>query len=508
MTPVKLKPAGFVAAMLMLFGSCGDLNFSSILSGDYEVSALVNKADIGDYPVIKREDLIAPCFINPVVKDPDLAGLAVFFEGPGGEELGRVYYSLSGKGQAGEKERTVRVSRLDKPFPVFPIPPELEPGRRILVFQVMRQDGVLSRIEKPVYYLGTAELAFKDVRVILPDKETMLVPPGIMVMLEAEVSVNDGDAVLEPYVIWYNGRAVIGEGPVYGGVHRLMWKAPEQTGFRTIRAELLPFNPEGTYLSAGQFRELSLPVSSNSEKLPSFAGDGETLTHWYRFRGDLTDLKTESPLVPQNGGEPQWRSRGTIYGMLLGAGDGYSLPAFPEEADQGYGRVICRFVPLGEGSLIRASFRVERSPRPLQMDLSISGGGLALSLGMEGQGGETITLDASLVEAAVDQGFITAFIDFRYDPGSFTADLALNGSGFDPGFQGRSLVLPGPISGGTLSLGTGNGAVPAAETAAPPAAENAAPAGEVPAVLSEAENGSLALLDEFLTAWSAGPFQN
>jgi hypothetical protein len=485
------KAAGLILlVMIMLFGSCGDLNLGSMLPGDYEVSALVNKSDISRHPVVSRDDLIAPCFINPVVKDPDLAGLAVFFEGPGGAEFGRIYYSISGKkGDGGE--RTIQVSRLDKPFPAFSVPPELEPGRRTLIFQVMRQDGVSSRIERPFYYLGTADLELEDVRIALPDGETVLAPPGITVMLEAGVSVKTGDPVtsLEPYVIWYNGRAIIGEGPVHGGVHRLMWQTPEQTGFKAIRAELLPFNPAGNYLSAGKFKELSFPVSSQPERVPSFVKDQETLTCWYRFRGDLLDLKTGRPLIQQNGGEPQWRSRGNVYGMVLGAEDAYSLPVFTGETDRGYGRITCRFVPLGEGSLMRASLTVEESARPLELNLSISGGGLVLSLGTDQTGESADGPEAFPIDASADQGFITVSVNFRYEPGSFTADLTLNGDG--PGIQRKSLALPGRISGGTLVLGSGQGP----ETAG----------GAGPPVTPEGVPGPLALLDELLAAYSPEP---
>ncbi|MDR2020461.1 MAG: hypothetical protein LBQ14_06830 [Treponema sp.] len=490
----KLKPAGLILLiMLMFLGSCGDLHLGSIFPGEYEVSALVNKADISSRPVISRDDLITPYFINPIVKDPDLAGLAVFFEGSGGAESGRVYYSISG-GKGEGKERAIQVSRLDKPFPAFSIPPDLELGRYTLVFQVMRRDNVSSRIERPLYYLGTADLELEDVRIALPDGETMLVPPGTTVMLEAGVSVQDEDpaAGLEPYIVWYNGRTIIGEGPVYGGIHRFMWQTPEQTGFRTIRAELLPFNPGETYLSAGKFKELSLPVSSKSERTPSFVKEGETLTHWYRFRGDLLDLKTGQALIPQNSGEPQWRSWGNVYGMVLGAGDAYSLPAFTGEADRGYGRITCRFVPLGEGPLIRTSFTVDRSARTVDLDLSISGGGLVLSLGTDSQTGETIGLEVPVADSPADRGFITASVNFQYEPGVFTADLTLDGTEA----PGRSLAFPGRISGGTITLGAGKGP----ETAAGPGED----AG-ITAVPAAEAAGPLALLDELLTAYSPEP---
>ncbi|MDR1374547.1 MAG: hypothetical protein LBJ24_06210 [Treponema sp.] len=474
MTLTTLKPAGLILLLtIILFGSCGNLNLDSMLPGDYEVSALVNEADIGSHSFAGRDDRIAPYFINPETKDPDLTGLAVFFEDPGGAELGRVYYSISGI-EGEDEERTIQVSRLDKPFPAFSIPPELEPGRCTLVFQVMRENDVLSRIERPLYYLGTADLELEDARIVLPDEGTLFIPPGIMVMLEAEVSVKAGDPVtrLEPYVVWYSGRAIIGEGLVRGGVHRFMWQAPEQTGFKTIRVELLPFNPAGTYLSAGKYKELSLPVSSKSERTPAFIKDEETLTHWYRFRGNLLDQKTGQPLVSQNGGEPQWHSRGNVYGLVLGTRDAYSLPLFTGETDRGYGRITCRFVPLGEGSLLSITFTAERFVQPLNLDLSISGGGLVLSLGTEA-GESAGGPEAVPIDIAANGGFITASVNFRYEPDSFAADLALDG----------------PIHGGTLTLGGEK----EPETAAAPG--ESAGAAELP--------GALALLDELLAAYSA-----
>ena len=60
MIRTTLKPAGLILLTISIFlGSCGDLNLGSIFPGDYEVSALVNEADIGSHPVINRDDLIA-----------------------------------------------------------------------------------------------------------------------------------------------------------------------------------------------------------------------------------------------------------------------------------------------------------------------------------------------------------------------------------------------------------------------------------------------------------------
>jgi hypothetical protein len=77
----------------------------------------------------------------------------------------------------------------------------------------------------------------------------------------------------------------------------------------------------------------------------------------------------------------------------------------------------------------------------------------------------------------MNQGFITVSINFRYDAGSFAADLALNDTGAVT--AEKALPLPGPIGEGSLTLG-----------AAP---ESAGP-GE-----------PLALQDELLIAYSAEP---
>ncbi|GHU72008.1 hypothetical protein FACS189450_08990 [Spirochaetia bacterium] len=90
-----LKTILIMAGMPILLIACGELDSVLPSSGTYRVSALVGKYSLDEYSIITKKDMIRPFFINSVLNDPDITGLAVFFQSPNGEIAGgKVLYTL------------------------------------------------------------------------------------------------------------------------------------------------------------------------------------------------------------------------------------------------------------------------------------------------------------------------------------------------------------------------------------------------------------------------------
>jgi hypothetical protein len=387
-------------------------------------------------------------------------------------------------------DHLIAVSRLDMDLPPFSLPADLEIGRYVMVFQVRGEREILDRIDKTVYFTGDARLSIDDVKSYLPGFSggSPLIPPGAVIMLEAQISA---DPRLDPYVVWYNGRKRIAEGLVSEGANRFMWKAPEQTGFHNIRAELFPLRP--ALYSGGKVKELSLPVSQKQERAGYFAGAQDGFAYWYQFRGDLLDSKTADTgralILPHRNAHPHWLPAAGIYGIAVGRDDVYLLPGSPfsfSENEQVSGEFMLRFKPLGEGTVFRASFRTGTSPRDaLVLTLAYTGKVLKLIL----------TADSESVVEDISSGifskneFVAAVIDFSIRGEVFTAGLRLENT--DILITDKSLTLPEPLTrAGPVQFGAPlpREALPRRETTAEETGDlsPADPAPPIAAILDEA----------------------
>ncbi|MDR1894799.1 MAG: hypothetical protein LBQ61_08985, partial [Spirochaetales bacterium] len=479
-------PIWTVLLISSVFCTCGELDTVLPSSGTYKVNALVNETSLNDSSLISKNDRIYPFFASSVTDDPDITGLLVFLQGPGGETVGKkIHYTLEAPGkeaprepiaepiketaakpvtekpkeqtpesadetagegdpdspepeleqvkpapaaplpepvktEISEKESLIHVNRLDKDLPPFSLPEDLEIGQYALVFQVLGEKEILYQMEKNVYYLKDAAFSLKDIQSYLPDVSTgsHLIPLGITIMLEARVF---SDARLDPYIIWYNGKKRISEGRFSEGAGLILWKAPEQTGFHTIRAEAFPYKPVGGI--SGRSREISLPISAKAVNSGYFSGEAGNITYWYQFRGNLQDsqvpVATERALVPKGERASQWTHEDTIYGLTVGSKDIYLLPAFsfasPGEK-QGAGRFMLRFKPVSEGTIFSALFKSESSPADnLYLNLDLAKEGLKLDLISSG---ETLVIPSDYTPERYGN-FITLFIDFSANENHF-----------------------------------------------------------------------------------------
>jgi hypothetical protein len=510
----KLKTAFLPAVLLVLFlPGCAEMDTILPSSVTYQVSALVGTRSLDECSVIGKDDAARPVFMNSVVNDPDLTGLLVYLQNPEGERVGnKVYYLLKGaesldrglsrgpeenppqnpvedripeqgegfaedtpeseenSGKAKneipdpvkkeEGETFIPVSRLDKDIPAFPFPENLKIGNYSLVFEVLGEKQTLYRTERSVHYIGDARFALGDIQSYLPGVSagSYLIPPGLAVMLEAQVAV---DPRLDPYIVWYDGKKRITEGRIADGTSRFLWEAPAQTGFHTIRAELFPFNPAGAASGNGNSRttgrssvpelrgrvkELALPVSEKGGK-PGFSVPerGEIL-HWYQFAGNLRDSMAkggnrEKDLGGSADRDLSWVPSEGIYGLSVKAGETYQLPRLSfslDEENQGGGSFLLRVKPLAEGTLLSASFNAAGSSgNTLTMAVVYQEQSLRLNLESEGlKASCSLALDMFLEDStessAKDPGlkdFIMVEAGFYVRENIFTAALSVEGNG-------------------------------------------------------------------------------
>jgi len=456
-----VRRATLIVACLVLFSTCGELETLFPSNETYQVRTLVNGSSLEECSIIRSKDKIRPYFAVSVVNDPDLIGLLVYIQDSKGKIIGdRVQYTLlayadddalteadflddlddaeeieAAKPQDAEKvpEKTndpedgdepqvlekwsftdtkplekntdieIAVKSLSAQLPYFPLPKELEIGTYVLVFEALGKKETLSRTETNVFYLGDAEFNLKDIGLYLSGLSgPQLISPKAVIMLESKL---DFDRRLDPYVIWYNGKTIISEGKISEGAGKLLWEAPEQAGFYSVRLEAFPFYLKRTSYT-GLSREIALPVSPKAISLgyyfennydhtarsPLSAGtaykalqDADTpleetpagatpaypapeLLQWYQFEGSLNDslasLFDEPLLLPVAKTAPRWAAAGQSYGLAIGPDDPYLLSPlqfFRAESDQGGGVVLLHIRPLSEGSILSAFFPLESS---------------------------------------------------------------------------------------------------------------------------------------------------
>ena len=282
------------------------------------------------------------------------------------------------------QEVEIAVKSLAQELPYFPLPKNLEIGPYTLVFEALGQKETLSHTETNILYLGNAEFNLKDISMYLSGLSgSQLISPGTTVMLETRL---DFDSRLDPYVIWYNGKNIIREGKISEGAGKLLWTAPEQAGFYSLRMEALPFYLKRRNNFIGLSREIALPVSPKAVSLGYFfennpeytarsplsagtaypeqvqlimamaaaeapvedsaekpaensvdekAEEASTLIppsppellQWYQFEGSLRNTvpapTSRQTLIPSNESSPRWAAAGQSYGLSTGPDDPY-----------------------------------------------------------------------------------------------------------------------------------------------------------------------------------------
>ncbi|AEF86257.1 putative lipoprotein [Treponema primitia ZAS-2] len=370
------------------------------------------------------------------------------------------------------KDEIILVKTLEQYLPAFQILEELDIGQYNIVFQVMGDQEVLYRSFKPIYFLADADFTLGEIQSYLPATNVgkSLIPPGINVVLETEISA---DKRLDPYIIWQYGKKIIAQGRKSAGANYILWKTPEQPGLLNIRAEVFPLLP-GDRLPAnmlGKFKSLSLPVSTKVRGLKYFDEKAGTFTNWYQLWGNLEDTKapgdTAKQLQTLADKKPRWIPHNGIYGLSTGPQDVYTLPGKPftvSAGELGKGRILLRLAPL-DGTILHAAFAAGGGlPGNAELNLSAQGETLVLELSSygvpkdwspENSAADTPTEDEPLRQSLTlnlneADAYISLFIYFEIAPNRFSAKLSLENPDSETALI--SLPLANPLTGDSTVL--------------------------------------------------------
>jgi len=443
----------FLAALIILGGCALDDALSS--TGTYIINAKINDTTLEDFSLVSSKDKIQPFFEEPVSEDPDITELILFLKDPRGMTTGyKATYSLTysdnnnnneskpelqqKKEEQDEnitelenikhikkgKEIIFPVKSLDKILPLFPLPSDLPIGKYTLVFQLMGKNTVLYKYEKPFFYLAGAELSFDGIQVNLPGvADNSYIQNGTNILLDVNLTF---DSRLDPYIVWYNGKKIIGEGLYSNGAGSLLWKAPEQNGFISLSAEVFP-SWERTGLTGYQKR-ISPLVSSKEIDMHLLSKNTPNLIQWYTFEGELNDSLTKGPdkrvIVPAQKNKLKWQASNGTYGLAAGTGNAFNLPKIPlKNNEKESWQIISRFKPLSEGEVFSVQFGIDSG---VNMTLNNKKSSLILTLASSSKAySETLKLPED------EDSFITVSVKFFTQAGRLSAKMAFIKSDYD-----------------------------------------------------------------------------
>ena len=400
---------------LLIFVSCGPMDslFPSI--GNYKINVHINDISLDDCSFVRYNDVIHLYFDNSVSNDPDVTGLTAFLKDSNGMTIGwKVVYKLeineiedetdplSVKGKSDEtkdkltedeNEQTASqttddendlpqeeklddiqkdqyddgevllfiVKSLDD-LPVFPIPNDLSMGRYTIVFHIMGEFDVLQKIEKPLFYLSRTGFSYEGIIVNLPGiaESTQIIPRATIVMLETNLKI---DNILNPYIIWYNGKNIINEGKFSDGAGSIFWKTPEESGFFSLRAVVYPI--ENHQDLSGFQKDISLLVSSKPIDFHLLTNEKQLLMseqnidlYRYIFESNLNDSKMiEERTLKHSRNNTKWKTFNGTYGVSTGFNNIINMPKVlisnPEYEKL---HISFRFKPINNGGIFSIKF--------------------------------------------------------------------------------------------------------------------------------------------------------
>ena len=484
-----VKRGILVLAVLAVLAGCGAIDTILPSAGTYKVNAKVGDSSLDDLSFISTGANIQPFFEENVSGDPDVTGLIVYLKDSKGDTVGwKVIYTLNGYAYTGnetvgnQSQRTqenvsikddeglseeseasyedeteeavantsedsqnstqfnhgeeypITVRNMDS-LPFFPLPPDLRMGRYTLVSQVLSGNDIIDKTEKAFYYLAGAVFSFDSILIHQPGitESPQLISKNTVIMLEAKINFDSG---LDPYIVWYNGKRIIGQGNYSNGAGNLLWAAPEQSGFVSLRAEAFPvLNHQDL---SGFVKDISLLVSTKTSDMHLLSEDAPNLLYRYIFDGNLNDSTEKSSeeraLKPEGNISPKWMPSGGTYGLVTGINSAYTLPEISFSKDRAYNwQILCRFKPLNNGEILIVQFGNSTNTVII---LSADDDKLILTLASpQGAVSETITLPETDL-------FITAAINFSVFTDRLSADLNVRGNFGDvTEISGKPIVL-------------------------------------------------------------------
>jgi len=456
-----------------LFGGCDAIDNVIPTSGAYKINMQINDVLLENLSYARSADKIVPSFEDPIANDPDVTALMIFLRDPSsGEIVGwKVIYNTDKEAVKNKKtnddlnenkdivsddnanktestakaknsevfkngsELIIPVSSLDDKLPPFPIPENVSMGIYTMVTQVMSGKDVLQKTEKNIFYLGKNNFSFNGINIYLPgiSDSSQLISKGTVVMLEADLKF---DKQLNPYIVWYDGKNKINEGRFSDGANIIFWKAPEQSGFFSLRAEVFP--AEKNSLLKGYKKDISLLVSSKMTDMYLASASIPQMTHWYVMEGNLNNSKTPSSseyaLKPSSETIPKWIGFNGTYGIATGYNNIFTMPKI-KVANNGteVWQTLFRFKPLDNGDIFSVQFG---SSNNALLNLCIKDNALVLTLASPLK---TVSQTVDLYPLADDSPenaqavmhdipFITAGVKFSIQNNLLTAQINIIGN--------------------------------------------------------------------------------
>jgi hypothetical protein len=464
----------FPAFAGIFLNSCEAIDNILPSAGTYKISVQVNGILLDECSYIRSDDKINLSFEEPVSADPDITDFMVFLKDSSGEIAGwKVIYTIDKEAKQKDEiqvdddkaddskdetlsddaveeapladieipvqykngdELIIPVPSLDDELPSFPIPLDLTMGKFTLVLQVMSGKDVLQKTEKNIFYLGKTVFSYKGINAYFPGAAgtSQLIPRGTVVMLEANL---DFDNRLDPYIVWYEGKNKINEGKFSDGTGYLFWKAPEQSGFFSLRAEIFPL--EMVEELSGYKKEISLLVSTKIINMHLVSVNNEQLTHWYVMEGSLNDSKMpasiERALKPAAGTKPKWMGKDGTYGIATGYNNILTLPKFSvSDKKTEIWQALFRLKLLNDGNVFSIKFG---SSGDVLLSLYSDEKNLVLTLTSPlNTVSQTVSLSAvsnesseTIQAAEHEASFLTAGIKFSIQPSLLSAQINIIG---------------------------------------------------------------------------------
>jgi hypothetical protein len=469
---VSLKETAAAGGLFffLLLCSCGEFDSVLPINETYQVSAMAGDHSLDEYSGISLNVEIQPFFSHSIRDDQDIRGLVVYLQTPGGKAVGpKIRYAIGEYEEAKDGEVLIEAAGTDRKLSGFQLPEDLETGPYRMVFQILGEKGqIVSRTEKPVFYLAAEDYTISEISAYLPgySPDAYLIAPGTVIMLEARLTAGEG---LDPYLVWYDGKKRIDEGRSLAGGSRLFFTVPEENGFRLLRAEAFPFPPaekkeaensEPGERARGKIRELSLPVSFKGTGPDYFLPvekEGNNVVCRYLFAGDLRDSIDSRPerlLVNESAeGVSNWLGYGGIYGLAVGVGDSYLIPQAIFGSFQDDEKIFSfRCKMLGDGPV----FSVLLSNGSGGLQLSRESEHLLLTLTAEGNSN---TASAAL---PATEDFFSFTLSLAFRENTLTAVLSPEGTP-----EAEASLDLGGASGGELIYRLGAPAPAATEEEAP-----------------------------------------
>ena len=402
----------------------------------------------------------------------------------------------------------IAVKSLDNELPYIPLPKNLEIGAYTIIFEALGKKEILSHTETNIFYVGSVEFNLKDISMYLPGiSESQLISPGTIIMLEAGL---DFDSRLDPYIIWYYGKNIIGEGKISEGAGRILWKTPEQAGFYSVRAEAFPFRLKRSI--SGMARDITMPISPKAvnqgyffdnntglnSRSPLTEGtiyheqvqliqtlitainedteedsDEETeipampdlpeLLRWYQFEGRLRDSLSQAvhdqSLTAAADKIPHWAPAGQSYGLSVELDDIYQLSPlnFIKNGQYEGGGIFLLHVRLpAEGTIFNVFFPLQSSINDgvwMEMVKEKNSVTLRLNTGKANGSSKSTTTELPVYLAPFGtQELIPIVVEFYLRDYRLEAKISLSGD--YPQTKSGSIDIPGILTGeGRIKLG-------------------------------------------------------